>query len=291
MKSSITEMVRQALDGIDVGLRDECVEIPRRPIYALVKLCDKFPQLKGMPMLPVENPRTELEAIPHVVDAWYTGRYGDRLKLDMAVGYYPIVIRSEPWRARLPLCYGEISIRWEDLSIPSAPNVINIPTKIEGLTPQLADSLSQQEVTEIGSEYVWALNAITSLSSRSVQGLLKAGFADYNAGLENLFSKNPHNGQCKWSALQFAEKAIKQRMTDHGVKFKQIHDLQKLANCLLPFDVKLDPHLISDVQCQASARYGEVQVTRLQAVKAIQSALNLYGVLYPPNSFKFADTV
>ena len=118
--------------------------------------------------------------------------------------------------------------------------------------------------------------------------MLVPALTDYNAAIENLFARNPHDGQCKWSALQFAEKAMKQRLVELGETPKFTHDLQKLGDALLTHGIQVDAKLIGDVQCEAGVRYGQPQVSRLEAVTSVQSALRIYAGLFSPDAFEFS---
>jgi hypothetical protein len=277
------------LKEIDAELDQEGVEIFRRPIHAMIKLGQRNTALKGMPLFPIANPSTPLEMVPETVNRWYIAKYGERLKTDWVMGCYPIFIGTVPWKATVHLMYGELNIFGDrNLKIKYGPggqsDGFNILGKIEHLTQSVVDEMNDEEVERVCEEYVWAMDALTSLSSMKGGDMLGPAIADYNSGVNILFSKNPENGQIKWSSLQFAEKIIKHKLEESGIAFVFTHNLTALAALLNPICV-LDQALIDQVQCSAGARYGKEAVTRAEAVKAIQSALKIFAAIYPPNSF------
>ena len=110
---------------------------------------------------------------------------------------------------------------------------------------------------------------------------------DYDISVSNIFHKYPDYNNSKWASLQFAEKSMKAKLEQNGITFGRIHRLSDLADRLSRLGMNIPSQIIENIQCSAGVRYGEVSVTKREAILAIQSALALFADIFEPSEYSF----
>jgi len=80
------------------------------------------------------------------IDAWYKERYGKRACMPWILGKVPIILRHEIYLVRVPLALGEPEI--------------NILPLIEGLEPELTQSLTPQELSSVRTTFIRGYNLV-----------------------------------------------------------------------------------------------------------------------------------
>ena len=96
--------------------------------------------------------------------------------------------------------------------------------------------------------------------------------------MNHILAKPPHYGLSKWSSLQASEKAFKAFLGNKGIVFPKTHNLYKLAELSASY-VSVSPELIKKIQCQASVRYGKVEVSIYEAYSAHLASIELCGLV------------
>lgn len=237
------------------------------------------------------------DALYAQVHRWYEKRYGDRIKIHLGPGSYILMIKNEPWEVVYPLCFGKNNFTINsDLSkknrsyitasgeaIPS----VNILCHVNGMTFDVANSLSDYEKQIILSEYMFGLNAVQSLRSLSGAPFMEQASNDYDISVSNIFHKYPDYNNSKWASLQFAEKTIKSQLQINNISFKYNHNLAELAESLKALDLNVPEQIINNIQCKAAVRYGEEKVVRNQAILAVQSALALFANVFRASAYSY----
>lgn len=287
------EDFKNAIETIDSELIQEDIPIHQRPMQALIKFRKLFNIKESIKIRDYKNyPRDNFSAkyIPSHINDWYEKRYGDRLKVHFGPGNYLIVIKGEPWKVVLPMCYGRVKffvdsnlskreltpaeLNWQQIAS------INVLCHIENFTQDMASSLTPDEKTYIIREYLSGLNILQTLQSMTQDLLLKQAKNDYDMALDNIFSKIPNFANAKWSILQFSEKLIKSVINKSGTSFKYTHDLMKLSEQVAILGKTIPSTLIERIQCSPGVRYGEIAVGKSEAVESIKASMSLFNILF-----------
>ena len=236
------------------------------------------------------------QAICAQVHRWYEERYGDRIKIHMGPGSYVLMIKNEPWKVELPLCFGrnnftidsDLSNRERFIIGPDGSKIpsVNILRNVENMTSIVAESLTDFEREGILKDYMFALNAVQHLRDLKNSPYMEQAMNDYDMAIANIFYKYPDYNNAKWSALQFAEKSIKSKLEQNNIAFKRKHDLSALASAFEPIGIKIPNQIIENIQCSAGVRYGEVKVTKQEAILAIRSSLALFSDIFQASAFE-----
>lgn len=286
------------MEETDSELSDEDCPFHQRPLHAFIKFVDRVDKHGKFMMLPdnkVSEDDYSNDAIWSQVHRWYMSKYGDRIKIHPGPGSGILLIRNEPWEVIYPLCLGQVSfivdsdLRRQDRralnekgeNIPES----NILWHIKDITPEIALSLNSEEKVALLQDYMFGLNAVQSLK-RCTAPYMDQAKNDYDIAVYNIFYKYPDYNNSKWASLQLAEKTMKSKLEMSGVEFKRIHDLSSLAKKLDDIGVRIDDSIIQNIQCAAGVRYGEILVTRMEAVAAVRSALILFSIVFPDPSYE-----
>lgn len=286
------------MDEIDKGLSEEDMAFPQRPLHAFSMLALRVDP-KGVFEMKERVIRDPDDFSNHLLCAhvhnWYEKRYGDRIKLHMGPGSYVLMIGGEHWKVEFPLCYGRNEftidenlqrnkrfVQSEDgTTIPS----INILWHVEGMTQEIASSLSDIEKQGIFQEYMFGINAVQWLRDISEAPYMKEAKNDYDTAINCIFYKFPNYNNSKWASLQFAEKSMKSILKSNDIPFKQNHNLSALAESVNGLGFNITDQIVSNIQCSAGVRYGEVAVTKKDAILAVQNALALFSDIFKASSF------
>lgn len=286
------------MEEIDSELSKEDCPFHLRPLSGFSKLADRVDKHGRFIMLPdtqVSEDNYSNDALSSQVHRWYKYRYGDRIKIHPGPGSGILLIKNEPWEVIYPLLLGQASftvdsdIRRQDRSAldnegKKIPEV-NILWHVVDITPEIVSSLSNEEKLALLQDYMFGLNAIQSLRRCKNAPYMDQAKNDYDAAVHNIFNKYPNYNNSKWASLQFAEKTMKSKLQLSCVEFKRSHNLSGLAQKLGDIGIKIDDFIIQNIQCTADVRYGEISVTRIEAVKAVRSALVLFTTIFPAPSF------
>lgn len=104
--------------------------------------------------------------------------------------------------------------------------------------------------------------------------------ADNDGAVHYLTAPTPNFGLAKWSALQATEKALKGFSQILTGQHRRGHNLSlvaaEAAAAGLPAEV--NEHLPT-IQCDASVRYGEIPVTRSEALAAHHASLQVMRII------------
>lgn len=294
------EKFERLLEAIDSEFGETDIKFHQRPSHAFSKLTQKVDPKGTFDMgsdSEVSKDDFTNDALYTQVHRWYKKRYGDRIKIHLGPGSYILMIKNEPWEVVYPLCFGKNNFTINsDLSkknrsyitasgeaIPS----VNILCHVNGMTFDVANSLSDYEKQIILSEYMFGLNAVQSLRSLSGEPFMEQAANDYDISVSNIFHKYPDYNNSKWASLQFAEKTIKSQLQINNISFKYNHNLAELAESLKALDLNVPEQIINNIQCKAAVRYGEEKVGRNQAILAVQSALALFANVFRASAYSY----
>jgi hypothetical protein len=248
------------LDALDERMKGAGIEIGIRPLEALRIISDER-KLD----IPFRGP------FAASIEAWFGARYGDRLKMDFAVGRMLVMLRGDPYVAKFPLVFGAVTV--------------NLTQVIEGTTEASLRSLPAPELSTLTALVVRGFDAFNSLSSTPREIL-----ADWDAAVAQAIARHPHRGLSKWSSHQAVEKMLNRFITHKGGDPKPVmrarrkgthqHSLEPLVDEAERLGLpSLDRKQLADVSCTANIRYAErpeaQAVTPAQAVAANQASVFL----------------
>ena len=272
------------IEDIDSDLKKNNMLIFQRPIHAIREACLRL----GVSLNVVPHGKAIQgiyhgdSLVAHIQD-WYQKQYGDRLKINFSPGSAAILIKGDPWKIDFPLIYGKIKFvfdpdlaKYEKLPDTAVNETLyaNAFRSIKGFTPELAKSLTREEILRIKNIYMFSLYAIQYLFEIKSKPFIPEARSDLEAAVNNLFITHPHYGQSKWSSLQFAEKMFKCFLKTKNVSFMKNHNLLELSKLARQNGMPIIPdEIISVIQCPAGARYGEISVSMMDAIKAHHGSL------------------
>lgn len=287
------ESLEKLLIRIDEGFSDTDIGFHQRPIHAfgnLAQLIDPDAEyaLKLDDQIRIDDYSDG--ALFTQVHRWYEKRYGDRLKIHMGPGSYILMIKNEPWEVVYPLCLGRSNFTINnDLNTSDTSHVVisgqpvpevNILCHVENMTTEVAKSLSRDEQKYLLSEYMFGLEGVQMLRNLGGSPFMLQAANDYDVSVSNIFHKYPDNNNSKWAALQFTEKSMKSKLAMSNVEFERNHNLTSLAESLIHLGINIPTHTIDRIQCSPGVRYGEVRVSRKEAIEAVQAAMDLFSTIY-----------
>jgi len=294
------EVFERLIAKIDCELGETEINFHQRPLHAFSKLTQQVDP-KGTFFMKsdcdISQDDYSNDALCTQVHQWYEKRYGDRVKIHLGPGSYILMIKNEPWEVVYPLCYGQNNftidsnltqkdrehITESGKSIPS----VNILCHVENMTFDMANSLSPIEKQAILSDYMFGLNAVQSLRSIERAPFMEQAANDYDVSVSNIFHKYPDYNNSKWATLQFAEKSMKSQLQLNDVKFGFNHDLSGLAKSLKSIGINIPQQIIDNIQCKPAVRYGEIKVTRNEAVLSVKSALALFSDVFSASAYSY----
>lgn len=286
------------MDDIDSELSKEDCHFHERPLHAFAKLADRVDKHGKFMMLQdtkISKDDYSNDALCSQVHRWYKSKYGERIKIHPGPGSAILLIKNEPWEVIYPLCLGQISLtvdsdirrqdRWALNDKGEEIPEVNILWHVVDITKEIASSLSNEDKLILLQDYMFGLNAVQSLRRCKDAPYMGQAINDYDNAVHNIFNKYPNYNNSKWASLQLAEKTMKSKLQLSIVEFKRNHDLPGLAKKLYDIGIKIDDYIIKNIQCAAGVRYGEISVTRIEAVTAARSALVLFSTVFPAPSF------
>ncbi|WP_145203690.1 HEPN domain-containing protein [Sphingobium sp. B2] len=275
--------------GIDAKLKAEGVGIPSRPISAVGEVSIRYgdipiPLGDGIVRGPPELER--YRPLARAIRKWYDDTYGNRIKIDMSVGKIVLLLEGDLYALRIPQFFGSVNFTAQREWIQKAqigpgpgPATTNVVQLVDGMTPGMAKSLSDEALLAIWSAFEIGLPACYTLVSTQSE-LVAIARNDVKMAVSNLMERHDHFGASKWASLQSAEKVLKAAIALKGARFKPVHDLEQLCHQLAGLGVAFDQaQLVVDIQCSPKIRYGEESCTREQALAAHQASLVLVNRL------------
>lgn len=281
---------QQFMEEIDCRLRAAEVPVPARELRAFEE-AGKMLRTKLVigPLPPgpaIADNFTGMNLSRRIRD-WMQGRYGDKLKIDLSIGSTVVMLREEPWLIRLPRVFGRFAIVYDrDITkkyphVSATPGVtvtINVLQRIEDLSPQLASSLSDEEIHAIAATFGPSMAAFGLFEElKDGHELLAAAQFDLRKAAEICVYNRRELGFSRWHSLQAVEKTLKRYIQVRGKEPPRHHDLAKLANLAGP-DGHARPFradLLTQVQCPADVRYSPQETTAKLAVASHRAAIEL----------------
>lgn len=214
---------------------------------------------------------------------WFNGRYGDRLKMD-PTWKMAVLIRGDLYQLLLPLVFGSVNVicSAEQFGVTNESRVpkrnqrptINVLGLLDDFTEDYARSLTKDELSPLMNAFLLGFNARNEIDSISESEFVKEAIGDIQVSVAHLFATPPQYGLSKWSSLQAAEKLLKAFIRQKGGKLELIHNLEKLAAAAESLGLPPIPRaLLKAIQCPAGVRYGDPEVTLVEAVEAHHAAL------------------
>jgi len=274
---------------IDRTLAEKGVPPPGRPLHAPLLLGEAF-GWEGNILPPKElakQPGYSGDILMAKVHEWYTQTYGDKLKLDFALGYAPYRLLNAIWRVRVGLMYGterifadrNLEIRGRTLGT-TGPATFNALCAIEQLPKGLANRLTDDDI----ESYLNFCGLIFIFAWRDrlpKTNLLNMARADYDTSTSDLIAHR--YGQSRWATQQAVEKTLKGLLELSGTEFPRGtsgHDLLLLGEILAKtLNIALEPELLKEAMCSARVRYGEEPSTETEAYRTNHAALRILDKL------------
>ncbi len=217
------------------------------------------------------------EQISTRIHDWMNKRYGDRLKIPFQFGRAVIPLRGSLYTIKCPVIFGRIRFICDPgtygqtrktIGVRSVP-ICNIVDLINGFTADMARSLTAEEVVKIGLAHASAMGAYIALQAVGDVRFVNEALGDLEASVSHLVEHKSQPGLSKWASLQAVEKLLKAYIVtkDKTVEVKKIgHKLEELAAAAVKLGLPAIPNgYISDVQCSAAVRYGDIAVSVKEA--------------------------
>lgn len=269
------EDFKRVLDLIDAEMRSDGIPIPARQIKGWVK----FSSRSGL-RLKMNDPLSQ-----KVMD-WFATRYGDKIKVDFAQGEIAVSIRGDLYKMYFPFFAGRIQVIcdprfWMDkrgMQLAKDKDdplpVINLLNCIEELTENYALTLSLDEqrglfdLFQFGNDSYQEINRLTGIT------FIKEAKGDIDASIKHLFDNPAQYGLSKWASLQAVEKFLKGYLTHKSASVPFNHNLQALATSAESYGLPaISSAQLATAQCGAGVRYGQIAVTKEEALEAHHSAI------------------
>jgi HEPN domain-containing protein len=277
------------MDELDSRFQKGDVPLPMRQLEALGVVASEL-KLK-LPVTPPEvkptpNVFTGASMSAHIYH-WYRNRYGDRLNTNyFTLGAAVVVIKGIAWRMVITQRIGDVRLFCDrdltaaaDLRINTrGPAFYNVLCSIQGLTQELASTLSEHEQRRLYSFYESVERTLSAIKRHEATALVSAAANDLESCVDQLVAGD--FASSRWSSLQFIEKIAKGLLREKGGHVSFTHELKDIFDrCEKEGFAKIPSHLADSVQCRAGIRYGEKKVTLEEAIKAHHASLEIAGIL------------
>ena len=275
---------------IDRELKESGYDIPERPITALGVVSDRFGI--SMPLAkPHPGAKTQLVQnwpIAERILQWYSGQYGERLKVDHSPGRMVLKIDGDVWGLQFPRILGAAKFVVSKKKIGGADRVsrhgpvrCNVVEYIEGMTAARMRTLRDSQLESIFEQFKLGIRAFDILEASSENQLICSAHGDIRVAANYLISRPAQYGASKWASLQATEKAMKTTISLQSAPFSHTHDLKTLARELRQsgIDGEWTP-FIEAIQCSPGIRYGEESCDQDEAIAAHHASLGLITALF-----------
>jgi hypothetical protein len=274
------------MESVDAGLRRENVPFEMRSLAALSMIAREYRvELPGW--CEDRDPRPgEYSGVDLTIRVvrWIDDRYGARQGMDLRPGRTVVLIRGDVWEAWLPRLLGshvlfasatrpsdDIPAVQVDSGLPARYNILD---SITDLASGLRRSLVPAETREILANFTSAFEDFYLIEQVKGLELARQARHDYDATVHHLLAGA--NGQARWSALQAAEKMLKAFIVDAGEEPPKTHELERVAVKAVELGMgELPKALLTAAQCNPAVRYGELRVSRQEAVEAHYASLDI----------------
>jgi hypothetical protein len=250
---------------VDAHLKNADVPIFARPLRAIPIVC-----MKGGYSLMMDEPLAER------INAWFVGQYGERLNVDMSLGYGPVLVRGELYKMCSPwlIAGGRIVCFAGKVGQGGSVPIVNVLEYIEGLTDQRASDLRTDELLGLRNEFILRQGLFLDIRQLQNDGVFKAALGDIESAVDALFQQRPHVGKARWDCLQAVEKFIKGWISKKGGTFSNTHSLAALNGQVSSLGLARVPDAdLAAVQCNAGVRYGEITVSNEDVASAFNAML------------------
>ncbi len=225
------------------------------------------------------------EPVGERMKAWFEARYEERLKVDLSLGYGPVLIRNDVFRMCSPMLMfgGRVVCISGKVEPFGAVPIVNVLDHIDGLSDQLAGVLSTNELQALQHQFTVRQKLFQALRHVQNDDLFKVALGDLNSADDFLFQDRPQVGLARWACLQVVEKFLKgwiRRKGGSPPTGRDGHDLEALHNLASGLGLSgLNASDIAAVQCRASVRYGEVTVCNEEVVASFNAALRVCALI------------
>ncbi len=280
---------QELMELVDRTLQNQGVPLHSREMAALSEV-SRLLKVMQWPMQardhqPLAGSYSGLDLTARLI-RWVRDRYGERLKaFDPRPGRVALLLRSDVWVFHLPLIVGghdvvasreiESSKGIEPPNRPTVP-VYNILDALEGLTPSLKRTLTDQELSELLAIFRTGMAAYLLARSLHDRPFVTEAITDHESTVGFLAGNDRHAGQARWAALQASEKMLKSCIELSGGRPGKHHDLRRIASAVTTASgLVIDPAILDRIQVTADVRYGQISATVQEAVKAHHASLEI----------------
>jgi hypothetical protein len=277
------------MEDIDREMAAEGIKITARPLMAGLKITRRYDVVLNAcpPHRPPKAGCFDPLEISIRVHGWVERRYGERIKVPFHIGRVVFPLCGDLYLINCPTTYGEVQFVCEPHSFGQsretlgvdAPPTCNMVDMVEDMTPDLARSLTAEEVIKLGIAFTTGMAAYSALEVIRDLEYVREAVGDFDAAVAHLVEHRPQPGLSKWASLQAVEKLVKAYISQKGEAVRRTHSLEGLFDQAARLGLPAPPRqCLADVQCPAGVRYGEVAVLVDEAVKAHLVSLELGDV-------------
>jgi HEPN domain-containing protein len=272
------EEFERSMREIDEQLVSREAKLPGREIRGWIMFCQKY-----------DLRRISLDApISEKVTGWFKARYGDRLNLDFSLGHSVEIIRGDLLRSRCSVFYGEIHVvchpammgQSTDGPVTRRAAFVNVLDRVDGMTASFGASLTPGEQQTLQRGYATSQLHLSRIGDLTPQPFIREARADLRESVEHMFRSDPQFGLSKWASLQAVEKHLKAYIRQKGEQPERNHFLEGLATEAERLSLQPIPReKLELAKCVPGARYGEIAVSRTEAVESYQAAVEISGTI------------
>ena len=260
-------VINDVFEQIDNQLAEQGVHIAHRYLKAVGEV-SKYFNNTPVPISPESLlPNNELgNQLCIWLHKWYDAKYGENQHFNFDLGFFYQKFRGDLWHYRVPEFFGRCNFFIDkNLKVKGAENETNIMRMSPKMTQSYVNSLTEAELKELSNNFGNAIESFQIVSGWRVIRIpyyeaIDADFKTITAQLE------PHvmnYGQARWAYLQCAEKILKSwllkaEVSEEQLKNKFGHNIHKLLNAFNKYyEVELSSRNLDNIECAASARYGD----------------------------------
>jgi HEPN domain len=274
------------MNEIEEVLRGKDIPIHNRSIHAASEYSRRY----GLSLVYKAGANGTLgnfsdENAGHHISNWYKARFGDREKVFQGVAKSIVSIRGDLWEIAIPRILGQArffinrdlnyNVTNGQFGTEGRAAEKNVLTLIHEMPQGLAFELTDDECITIFTIFQRLLKGFYAIEEICGRPYSQEILADLTAAVNHLRSNPPHFGQSKWSSSQASEKLIKSLLKVKQVNFTKTHNLENLSRLAETLGTKFEPAIISKVQAEAGARYGETIVNKTEALQAHYASLEI----------------
>jgi len=255
------------LEDIDKQFVEHAVPVRLRPLEAFKLIHGSVPdgELRNSLFAPIA--------------AWFIERYGKRAEWDGVVARIPMMIRGDLYLLAVPFIASDATLRLTDF--------------IEGLPPEIAESMTQEEFAVWGEKGMLAASAVFKIYNLGIDDLhfpvfdrelLRRALFDLENASTSLKMSEDTQGAI-FNAHAAAEKFLKIGLRRAGVTAeRRSHKIDQIFDELISLRstyawLKASVGLLCAFAPDMNIRYKAVPRTMENAVSAIHTSLNICGTL------------